>query len=356
MKKFGVAVFLFFVVTLTLSHAASPLKVGVLENAPPAIHQITLELWTHVRTILNVPYVLSSVQTVDEGIQQLRNRQLDILIGPLTVSPQYQGIRFLDSYITDSVSIVLPEPKIAVFQRIFSFVRLLLSATVALFAFWVICVGVLIWWVEHKKNPGQFPSRPLKGIGSGIWFALVTLTGVGYGDKTPVTLAGRVIAGVWMLVNIFALSAITAVIAAELSSTRLNQSYLKSPSDLSRRKVAYIQGDAQSLTLIRYFRAVPVAAASFDQVAQMLSAQQVRAAFLNTIEVRYFLAQNPQYQDQLQVTTYQYKNGDYSFATLEGFSLSPAIGQALFTIQESGVLQQIEDHYLGADTSVFLQN
>lgn len=49
-----------------------------------------------------------------------------------------------------------------------------------------------------------------------LWWSLVTLTTVGYGDITPVTLAGRLIAVVDMLVGIGVLAVLTAKIASSL--------------------------------------------------------------------------------------------------------------------------------------------
>jgi voltage-gated potassium channel Kch len=58
--------------------------------------------------------------------------------------------------------------------------------------------GALIWLAERRHNEEQFRRDPAAGIGNGIWWSAVTMTTVGYGDKAPVTLAGRVIALVWM--------------------------------------------------------------------------------------------------------------------------------------------------------------
>ena len=48
----------------------------------------------------------------------------------------------------------------------------------------------------------------------GIWRALVTITTVGYGDFFPLTTAGRIVAGLLMLVGIGFVATLTATVAA----------------------------------------------------------------------------------------------------------------------------------------------
>ena len=50
---------------------------------------------------------------------------------------------------------------------------------------------------EHDAQPAQFGSIP-----KAMWWAIVTLTTVGYGDVVPITLGGRVVAGLTMLAEI----------------------------------------------------------------------------------------------------------------------------------------------------------
>ena len=72
-----------------------------------------------------------------------------------------------------------------------------------------IAAGVLMTVADHKG----FPS-----IGSGLWWAVQTVTTVGYGDHVPETAAGQVIAAFVMLLGIGFLTVITASITGAFVS------------------------------------------------------------------------------------------------------------------------------------------
>ena len=75
-------------------------------------------------------------------------------------------------------------------------------------------VGAIVWLLERRKNPKMFGGSTAEGLGDGFWWAGVTLTTIGYGDKAPATLGGRAVAMVWMLVGLAVSSALTASIVA----------------------------------------------------------------------------------------------------------------------------------------------
>jgi voltage-gated potassium channel Kch len=84
------------------------------------------------------------------------------------------------------------------------------SVTIGLavtFIFLALIGGILIRFVDHEN----FPS-----VGLGIWWALQTVTTVGYGDVVPTTLAGRVIGGVVMVIGIAFISFVTAGVTSAL--------------------------------------------------------------------------------------------------------------------------------------------
>jgi voltage-gated potassium channel len=71
-------------------------------------------------------------------------------------------------------------------------------------------------------------------IGKGLWFALQTVTTVGYGDVTPKNADGRWIAAVVMLSGIGFLAVITASVTASLIESSRRR-FAQSEVDLARR-------------------------------------------------------------------------------------------------------------------------
>jgi voltage-gated potassium channel len=72
-----------------------------------------------------------------------------------------------------------------------------------------ITAGVLVWVVELDE-----PEANINSVGDGLWWAVTTLTTVGYGDRFPTSPMGKGIAVVLMLVGV----ALLGLLAANLAS------------------------------------------------------------------------------------------------------------------------------------------
>jgi voltage-gated potassium channel len=79
--------------------------------------------------------------------------------------------------------------------------RIIASVTV----FVTIVAAVVI----HFTDPKNFPN-----IGDGLWWAIQTVTTVGYGDLVPTSPTGRLVAGLVMVLGIGFLTVITAAITS----------------------------------------------------------------------------------------------------------------------------------------------
>jgi len=94
-----------------------------------------------------------------------------------------------------------------------------------------VAAGILMTVVDRKG----FPS-----IGSGLWWAVQTVTTVGYGDHVPTTVAGRLVAAVVMLVGIGFLTVITAAITSTFVSRSRREQTLSGPSSPTEEQLRQI--------------------------------------------------------------------------------------------------------------------
>jgi hypothetical protein len=122
---------------------------------------------------------------------------------PLTATAE-ETVDFSHPYFRTGLGIAVhrrpPQPLLGVIRGFFSwrFLQALASLVGLLLG-----VGTVIWLLERGRNPHHFRPRPLQGIADGLWWSAVTMTTVGYGDKTPITWAGRLVSLVWMFASMF---------------------------------------------------------------------------------------------------------------------------------------------------------
>jgi voltage-gated potassium channel len=65
------------------------------------------------------------------------------------------------------------------------------------------------YFAEHKAQPEKFSSIP-----SSVWWGVMTMTTVGYGDVVPKTIAGKIIGSVAALLGIAIFAVQTSILAA----------------------------------------------------------------------------------------------------------------------------------------------
>ncbi len=77
-------------------------------------------------------------------------------------------------------------------------------------------MGALMYLVENGHNP------EIENIPEGIYWAIVTLTTVGYGDAIPVTGRGKLLASIVMILGYAVIAVPTGIVTAEISSRVLS--------------------------------------------------------------------------------------------------------------------------------------
>lgn len=87
--------------------------------------------------------------------------------------------------------------------------RFELGIALALGFLLLLIASALMYFVEHEAQPDAFKSIPAT-----MWWAIATLTTVGYGDLTPITSLGRMLGGVIAVIGIGMFALPTAILGA----------------------------------------------------------------------------------------------------------------------------------------------
>ncbi len=87
-----------------------------------------------------------------------------------------------------------------------------LLLTVSIAGVVLLVASTLMYWAEADAQPDKFGSIP-----RAMWWCIVTLTTVGYGDVYPVTLLGKSLAGLVAIAGIGLIAMPTGILAAAFS-------------------------------------------------------------------------------------------------------------------------------------------
>jgi len=93
----------------------------------------------------------------------------------------------------------------------------------------LLCAATLIHWVEGDVQPDAFGSIPRS-----MWWALSTLTTVGYGDVVPITVAGRIVGGVVMILGLGMFALPVAILSSSFAQEIHRREFVVSWGMLAR--------------------------------------------------------------------------------------------------------------------------
>ena len=94
--------------------------------------------------------------------------------------------------------------------------RLLFTFAFSVLGTETILGGISLFLVERSAN------SDINNVGDGLWWALVTITTVGFGDITPVTTVGRFIGGAMMIGGLFTLALFAGIVGHSLLNAVLS--------------------------------------------------------------------------------------------------------------------------------------
>jgi polar amino acid transport system substrate-binding protein len=304
---------------------------------------ITIELLRRIAEVQGFDYRLQEMG-LQEMLQQTAEGRIDAAAAALTVTAEREEqVDFTHPFFTSGLGVAVAQRAgldwLTALKRIGS--SAFLQSAGALLGVLTL-VGVLVWLLERHRN-GQFPDGPVKGVGSGIWWSAVTMTTVGYGDKAPVTVAGRILGLIWMFASIIIISGFTAAIATSLTVGQLEQS-VGSIDDLHGKRVLTVKESTSTAflddKLVRYDTVD-----SIEQALRSLAAGEAEAVVYDLPILRYWIRED--YASTLQVLPNRFLRQDYAIALPPGSPLRERFNREILRIIQSPEWSQMVGGYLG---------
>ena len=190
------------------------------------------KIWNWILTLLAIAFLIaysypafvinvsSSSQSILDGIQWVSWIAFagDLLFG---IYKSSNRVQFLKKHPLEILAVALPFLRPLRLLRFISFGTLVfekvnLGKSIAI-TFKVIVTSLFLTYlagIEITMAERGKPGATIESVGDGFWWAITTLTTVGYGDIYPTTTEGRFIAVGLMISGICVLGFISATVAA----------------------------------------------------------------------------------------------------------------------------------------------
>jgi len=286
----------FLLIMTSISFSADTLKVAVHEISPLVMKVDGTYIGFDIETIesiavdmdIEIKYI--HAETFREMFSLVDSGVADMSIGGITINqPREEKYDFPHPYKKSGMTILIRDEGdsdiIGALAIVFngSFKQIWVA-----FLLLVILAAHIVWFTE--RGSPAFHDKYSIGIWEGLWYSVVTVTTVGYGDKVPQKAISKVVAVFVMLIGIgvagIAMSQLSAVMNVQMIKYSIN-----APKDLKGKSVAVVAGTTSEY-LSQTNKSILTKARTIDEAVLMLEASKVDAVVFDAPILQHFAINN----------------------------------------------------------------
>lgn len=334
------------------------LRVVTKQVAPFVIYDVdardysgfSIELWEMIATEAGFDYQLYGVNSVAKLLDEVERGAADVAVAGIGITARRESyLNFSHAYFESGLQILVPAAAAGAWrQTLSSLFGGLLSAQflsiIGLLLAALLVAAHVLWYFERNANP-EFAASYWPGIWEAFWWSAVTATTVGYGDKTPKTAGGRLIALIWMFAGLFVLASFTAGVATNFALQEVS-GHIAGPADLPGKRV----GTVVRSTAAEFLSAQGIGATLYNQEQDAyaaLTAGELDAVVYDAPVLQHYAANEG--AGAVQTVGLTFRQQDYGVALAAGSPHEEAVNRALLRLVEQGEYQTLYEAWFGTE-------
>lgn len=310
----------------------------------------SIDLWDLIAQERGWTYEWVYIETLGEMLSEMRESKGDAAIAAVSITAERETfIDFSYPYYQAGLQILVSGKDSGTGAAIWSAIKDLFTSqafaiAAAIFLISVLIVSNITWLLERKNNP-QFSQSYLPGLWDAFWWAIVTITTVGYGDKAPMGVSGRVFALFWMIFGYFMFAYFTAAVTSTVTVQELRGD-IQGPNDLFDKRVAVVANSTSAAYLQRRGKTSNVVVVpAVDEAYGLLEEQRVDAIVHDAPVLQFYVAQ--QGASDARVAGDVFNHEAYGIVLPRGSELREQVNQSILRLREDGSYQALIQKWFG---------
>ena len=339
-----------------IAGAGGVLRIAVRNLPPFVIYEnrvyggFEIELAELLGVQLGRTIEIYAVDTVAKQLDDVSRGTADIAMGGVAITQsREEAIDFSLPVLDTGLTILVPtEADEGIGGQISAFWRTVANSDLpwllVVFGIAVLIAAHLIWLSERGTNP-DFAESYGAGIWDSLYWSVVTMSTVGYGDKVARGDTGRILALVWIAAGTLVFATFTAALASALAVEEIRGD-ISGPTDLPGNRVVTVSESAGQ-TYLSGLGIGPVLVGDIEEAYSILDNGDADAIVFDAPVLRFHATR----EGQGDVTTVGPNFEDVQYGIVvaeEKGDLREQINLALLEIIESGAYEQLHDRWFGS--------
>jgi ABC-type amino acid transport substrate-binding protein len=335
----------------------SVLKVGISPFSPFVTLSSTgpsgmsIDMWQALALQLGTEFEYVECEGVADKLKRLQEGSIDIAIGGITITEEREEVLdFTHPVFHTGLDILIPSEEgltlLGLVSSLFSGQKIYLLAGLLIL---IVIAGHVIWLVERstKRRATMFDQKYFPGVFEGMYWALITASTIGYGDKVPHRWIGRILAAIIIIIVLPLFGYFIAQLSSDLTMANL-KSNINGPQDLWGRRVAVIEGTT-SYNHMKKGRSYLEVYDKVEDAFNALLQGEVEAVVYDAPNLLYYA--KGEGKGKVSVVGKIFEPQDYGLALPQGSPWREKINRAILKLVESGELERIKVNWFGDQSS-----